>query len=204
MDEKSAKEEDAQRLPRWAVWRALPHAQLWQAVALSLNREPVEEMLDAPSLYSRTKLAAEFRRRLKDCLRAVSAAGPIKPQGSRYGRTSRSHRCAVLVSEVAAFLVLAGFTVPDEMRQTTPPATEPADTEPVLNEPKTDRQDRRLRACEAAGLKMPTSSVGRLPDGVAKVAAAEGVSRQAFSDDVKAALTRREQNRREGVTRHSI
>ena len=54
------------------------------------------------------------------------------------------------------------------------------------------RQDSRLAACEADGLKMPASSRGRLPDGVAKVAARLGVTRQAFSTALKAALRRRE------------
>ena len=74
----------------------------------------------------------------------------------------------------------------------------------AFDESKEDRQDRRLKACEDAELTMPASSMGRLPDGVAKVAAAEGVTRQAFSDDVKAALKRREAARIEGVTRHRI
>ncbi|MDI1270601.1 MAG: hypothetical protein PSV40_16065 [Polaromonas sp.] len=59
-------------------------------------------------------------------------------------------------------------------------------------ETKEQRQDRRLSACETAGLVMPKSDRGRLPDGVGKVADREGVSRQAFSVDVKAALARRE------------
>jgi hypothetical protein len=193
---------------RWPVWRALPHAQLWQAVALSLNLEPIQAMLDQvgryPLRHARPDVPAEFLDRLAVCQRALSMAGPIKPQGPLCRGMLQSPLCDVLVAEVAAFLVLAEFSVPDEMRQTTPPVAESADTEPVPNEPKTDRQDRRLRACEAAGLKMPTSSVGRLPDGIAKVAAAEGVSRQAFSDEVRAALKRREQDRRDGVTRHSI
>ena len=57
---------------------------------------------------------------------------------------------------------------------------------------KEQRQDSRLKACEDAGLVMPKSSAGRLPDGVGKVADSKGVSRQAFSTDVRAALKRRE------------
>lgn len=58
-------------------------------------------------------------------------------------------------------------------------------------EPKEQRQDRRLGACETAGLVMPDSYRGRLPDGVGRVAATEGVTRQTFSADVKAVLKRR-------------
>ena len=71
-------------------------------------------------------------------------------------------------------------------------------------ESKEDRQDRRLKACIDAGLVMPESAHGRLPYGVGKVAAAEGVTRQTFSDDVKAALKRHYARQREGVTHHRI
>lgn len=64
-------------------------------------------------------------------------------------------------------------------------------------ETKVERQDRRLKMCIDAGLKMPTSAVGRLPDGVGRLAEEEeGVTRQAFTDDVKEALARElERNR---------
>jgi len=68
-------------------------------------------------------------------------------------------------------------------------------------EPKEQRQDRRLQACIDAGLPMDTRrALLRLPDGVGRVADDEGVSRQAFSADVKAALQRHENARREGTT----
>lgn len=82
--------------------------------------------------------------------------------------------------------------------QTAPAKT----TTPTAPETKEQRQARRLKACEAAGLVMPRSSVGRLPYGVGDVADTEGVTRQAFSTDVKAALERRESANKEGVTTH--
>ena len=84
------------------------------------------------------------------------------------------------------------------------PAQSPATPAPVAQPKETteQRQDGRLRVCEAAGLVMPKSSAGRLPDGVGAVAAREGVTRQTFSSDVKAALKRRENATREGVTVH--
>lgn len=72
---------------------------------------------------------------------------------------------------------------------------------PVV-ETKEQRQDRRLKACEDTGLAMPDSHLGRLPYGVGDVAAGEGVTRQAYTADVRAALKRREVARREGVTVH--
>lgn len=68
-------------------------------------------------------------------------------------------------------------------------------------ETKEQRQDRRLKDCEAAGLSFKDYG-GRLPDGVGKVADAESVTRQAFSIDVKAALERRASAKREGATVH--
>lgn len=81
-------------------------------------------------------------------------------------------------------------------------AAEPMDDS---NAPETteQRQDRRLQSCIDAGLPMDAkAALSRLPDGVGIVADREGVTRQAFSADVKAALKRRESTRREGVTVH--
>ena len=84
-------------------------------------------------------------------------------------------------------------TVATQEPQDAPPA-------PVVagSESKVQRQDRRLKMCEADGLVMPISSAGRLPDGVGDIADREGVTRQSFSADVKAALKRRESANREG------
>ena len=65
------------------------------------------------------------------------------------------------------------------------------------------RQDRRLRACIDAGLPMnDKAALSRLPYGVGDIAERQGVTRQAFSTDVKAALKRRASAQREGVTVH--
>lgn len=65
--------------------------------------------------------------------------------------------------------------------------------EPVApKETKEERQDRRLQMCIDAGLKMPTCAVGRMPDGIGKVAEEmAGVKRQTFVPDVRAALKRK-------------
>ena len=73
---------------------------------------------------------------------------------------------------------------------TAPPAPQAALVKPEIESAEA-RQDRRLRACEEAGLKMPGPYGGRLPNGVGRVADDEGVTRQAFSADLKAALKRR-------------
>jgi hypothetical protein len=66
-------------------------------------------------------------------------------------------------------------------------------------ETKEQRQDRRLKACEDAGLVMPASHLRGLPYGVGAVAEKLGITRQALSTDVKAALKRREAARKEGL-----
>lgn len=105
--------------------------------------------------------------------------------------------CLKRVAALSATPVLAS----NETSCATPAIGPRAD---ARTESKVQRQDRRFDACIAAGLQMPDSACGRLPDGVGRVAAAEGVTRQAFSDDVKAAMQRRDAKRREGVTSHLI
>ena len=71
------------------------------------------------------------------------------------------------------------------------------------SETKEQREDRRLQACIDAGLPMNAkATLSRLPDGVGVVAGREGVTRQALSTDVKAALKRRESAQRDGGTIH--
>jgi hypothetical protein len=65
-----------------------------------------------------------------------------------------------------------------------------------------ERENRRLKMCEAAGIVMPMTDPSvqgfRLPRGVGRVAKQEGVTRQTFTEDVKAALQRRYDARRAG------
>lgn len=58
----------------------------------------------------------DLLERLKDCQRAIRWEGPIRPQGTLYVGMTHSIRCRVLMAEVAAFLLLAGYEVPAEMR----------------------------------------------------------------------------------------
>lgn len=108
---------------RWTVWLALPHLELWQAVALSLKVNPVGELRDevsrAPSRFS--PLRAEFFDRLSDCRGALGFDGPIRPQGSPYRGMLQSPACLVSMAEVAAFLTLAGYELPEQLRDIPPP-----------------------------------------------------------------------------------
>jgi hypothetical protein len=107
---------------RWPAWLALPHVELWQAVALSLGLNPADELRGevsrAPSRFSR--LPAEFFERLSHCKKALSFDGPIRPQGSPYQGMRQSPACPVLMADVAAFLTLAGFELPEEVRPRPP------------------------------------------------------------------------------------
>ena len=60
----------------------------------------------------------------------------------------------------------------------------------AARETSEQRQARRYGACISAGLKMPTDDYSHLPRGIGKLAKAEGITRQAFSDDVKAHIRR--------------
>ncbi|MEX8493984.1 hypothetical protein [Sphaerotilus sp.] len=55
---------------------------------------------------------------------------------------------------------------------------------------KEARQARRYQACVDAGLRMPTDTYTRLPTGIKRLAEHEGISRQAFAEDVKAHIGR--------------
>ena len=57
-------------------------------------------------------------------------------------------------------------------------------------ETQEQRQARRYQACIDADLKLPRDDYAQLPRGIGRVADAEGISRQAFSQDVKAHITR--------------
>lgn len=79
------------------------------------------------------------------------------------------------------------------------PSAPVADNASNAPDQKEQRQDSRLQACIDAGLPMNTkTALLRLPDGVGAVADKLGLTRQAFSADVKAALQRRETARRAG------
>lgn len=79
-----------------------------------------------------------------------------------------------------------------------PPVADTAQPEPQA-ETKEQRQDRRLQACIDDGLEMLTKgALLRLPDGVGRLADIEGVKRQSFSIDVKAAQKRRANAVRDG------
>lgn len=63
-----------------------------------------------------SRLRADYFDRLMVCQANISLEGPIQPQGALYDGVLRDPRCRVRVADVAAVLLSADFTLPDEMR----------------------------------------------------------------------------------------
>jgi len=177
--------------PRWAAWKALPKLELWQCVALSINLEPTERIKSAMQSgrqqgyrFSNMGAPAEFFERLAFCKQAISTSGILQDS-----------RCPVLLRDVAAFFQSAEFPMPEQLEALLEASAAGA---VATVESAEERQDRRLKMCEEDGLVFNQHSLLRLPDGIGKIAEKEGISRQAFGDDVKAALERRFKRQREG------
>lgn len=182
--------------PNWDKWKHIPQAPLWKVACLSLGVEPSEDIFgDAIATKRRFPPGKpNLQDRLEILQANLSNSGPIRPQGALSRGMLQDPKCKVLLAEVAAFLMAKGIEVPSEMATLAP--TEEPDAEPE-QETKEQREDRRLKMCEDAGLLMDKRALQRLPDGVGKQADIEGVSRQAFSDDVKYALKRKLERQRE-------
>jgi hypothetical protein len=92
----------------------------------------------------------------------------------------------------------------DGLVHTAQPALDAATGKPAGSiETATQRQDRRMKQCEDVGLTMDKTALSRLPYGVGVEAEKEGVSRQTFSADVRAAIKRKLENDRTGAKLHS-
>ena len=195
---------------KWRLWLNIPELKLWEAVALVTDTEPTSLRHSANAwmlgaghgpLFEDGSFPSPYKReQFTDAMRlaegATSTAGPI------FWRTDLSPRpkanVSVVLGEVASFFAACNWPdMPPEIRAL---ASQAVGGDAPAAETKEEREDRRLKACEAAGLTMPMSADGRLPDGIGKVAAADRVTRQTFSDDVRAALRRRKLLHRSGST----
>ena len=190
----------------WKLWASVPVVKLWEAVALVLEIEPSklkphpqgwmagpgQGPVFEPRNFPSPQKQADFDKALSFAERAANFAGPIYLR-TGLARGMNKRIALVSLAEVVAFFVGVDWPgIPAPLLAALP---EP-DAEP--DETKEEREDRRLKECEDARLQMPDSHVGRLPDGIGKVAEASGFSRQTYSDDVRAALNRREQRRKAG------
>lgn len=193
----------------WQFWNAMPHVKLWQACALAVGLDPDKlkphpqgwmvgtgasspVMIDDGCFPNR-----EFKERFYKALRLACAGvsymdGPIRPKGTPI--PNHESRKDVALVDVAQFLTQAGLEVSPELQLSLL-----ASSGPERTESPEERQERRVRMCEESGIEFGPTSQLRLPDGVGKVADKEGVSRQAFSADVKAGLERREKLKKQGA-----
>jgi hypothetical protein len=76
----------------------------------------------------------------------------------------------------------------DEPRPATGGISQPR--QPKAKETADDRQARRYQMCIGANLTMPTNDYAFMPRGIGAVAKREGITRQAFVEDVKAHINR--------------
>ena len=169
----------------WAKWELIPQCTLWNAACLTLDIEPNTD--GAHDWLTRKRPPDGFPAEFSDRLGVLTA------------NFDADVFRVVQIADVAAAAIGWGWGIPEAMKAL---VVARGAHRNAPTETKEQRQDRRLQACETGRLVMPKNSAGRLPDGVGKVADAEGISRQTFSTDVKAALKRRESATREGETGH--
>lgn len=198
----------------WRYWRHMPEIRQWEACALSLNINP-DNMKHHPQAwmagpgsgpiftdasFPNKAVQIEFDKRVRLLGASLFSSGYFTAVNNLVmgGR----HLATVNLREFAAWALHVEFDgMPPELVAMAEKKPEPMQA--VTPETKEQRQDRRLKACIDAGLPMNTkAALSRLPDGVGDVADREGVTRQTFSTDVKAALMRRENAIREGRTAH--
>ena len=189
--------------PDWDFWCAMPRAQVWQVVALSMDIEPEQvpwnphgwmgaespHIDDERFRIRRLGDPGIFRKRVKLLVASLFNRDLFTPGALVIGTP---HRADVGMAEFARWALSTPYFNP------LPERLQSLGAAPAVPKIQTaeERQDRRLLACEAAGLDMPKHPKGRMPDGIAAVAAAEGITRQSFTDDVRKALGRRYPNAR--------
>lgn len=193
---RAQREAAAQRVarePDWDLWADICRLRVWQAVALSLNINPglpdasaatAAAMRDPARLR---RFGPKFERRLAIALNNMSTEGPLRPL-ELYTGVLGDPIAVVSMDNFVRFArsLRAPWTLPEEMLALVTDAATPP-----KQETREEREDRRLRMCDEAGLTMDRRALLRMPDGIGALAKQENISRQAFTDDVKAALTRR-------------
>ena len=181
---------EALKPAKWSLWSYKPYWELWDACCLTFDFEPDHGGLNRNVLHdwlARKRLPNNFPADFADRLDILDS----------------NFNSRVKAQDLAEFALRCGWSIPDDMKaliKTPTPVTMVATPTPVekAKESKEQREDRRLNACEAYGLVMPKKSEGRLPNGITKLAKLEGIERQPFSKDVKAAIERRNSLKREG------
>ena len=122
----------------------------------------------------------------------------IEPVGATLERmktaTGLPDAGAIACEQARALADSLGLTFPAELMPTLRQQPAPQAEAPAVgasgSESKEQRQARRHRACIDAKLKLPTDDYSHLPRGIGELAKAEGITRQAFAEDVKAHIRR--------------
>lgn len=105
---------EIQRKPNWEVWKHVPHAKVWEAVALSLDIDPEKVNIDSNSWMADRLVfheGDEFSSRVFVAGRNV-AGGKLRPVIIAVGQPEA---CTVSISEFASWALSISWRVPSEL-----------------------------------------------------------------------------------------
>lgn len=126
---------------KWSLWAQMPKAELWQAVALSIDRSPGEWGYGCRSAgrfnetYAREDFGTGFWDRMRIAQASLSASGPLRAFHLSVG-IHRNPRAEVSLPEFGSWAESKGWTLPTEFPRILP-------IEPIAS-PPTDQQDKPL------------------------------------------------------------
>jgi hypothetical protein len=178
----------------WQMWLNAGPLQSWKACALSMNVNP--DAISPSMAVPQGSSQSEFDKRRRMLEGNLFRGGEFTP-GDNWQKWVPELLWLVRMPEFAAWCRRVGLSMPPDLAALAMSSTVYGQAWP---ESAKDRQDRRLKACEEAGLEMPSTEYEHLPNGVGELARVEGVKRQSFSADVRAALKRRAASVRAGAT----
>jgi hypothetical protein len=178
----------------WKLREGRLTAELWEAVFLSQDIEPVtpsgygypESLLLRTRKRATDSQAEEFDRRVH-----IAYDHLITGRLATVARNEAVHesRVELTVFRQWAESLEKPWTFPEQFPRAAPIEAQRetgAKQTPSPSESTVHRRKRRYEMCLRAGLEMPDNDYAALPRGIGKLAEQEGISRQAFSEDVKA------------------
>ena len=190
--------------PNFVYWSKLATIRIWEVAVLMHGFDP-RALADAMVASRDPSCPDGEPLDYTDEIRVLSSAVLAKQLTCGTGIQGRPDRHSeIIVAELVPWLRARGYQgLADNL---SPAGTTAAVTDSTaMPETKAQREDRRLQLCIDAGLDMSDHACrSRLPHGVGAVADRDGVSRQAFSADVRSALTRRQARARAGSIVHRL